>query len=347
MSYMINISKFKNINGITCYMNSILNILYQTPYFITFILNKEFIINIKNKKSVIMINELYSLFKTTFDNPNSIIEPVLFKHKAGLCNNVWNENNQQDSQEFLLFILNQLQENIYTNYDILYEYNNKNIKLHNISQYIYNIYITHSYLKSKIYECSKLSLLFKGCNQIINKCSLCKSKSYNIDQYLTFTLEIPNQENLSLYDCFDEFFKLEKYMNKCTFCGLNTVFYKQQLLYDTPEILIICLMKFKYNNEYASTNKITSNINYPLYDLNLEKYFSNNSKQKSKYNLFAVNIHNSINSSINSGHYISIVKNRISNKWYLYNDEHVEEVSDEKNIQSSNAYLLFYQQNTN
>ena len=344
---MINISKFKNINGITCYMNSILNILYQTPYFINFILNKEFTINSKNKKNSIMIDELYSLFKTTFDNPNSIIEPVLFKHKAGLCNNVWNENNQQDSQEFLLFILNQLQENIYSNYDILYEYNNKNIKLSNISHYIYNIYLKHYYLKYSIYECSELSILFKGCNQIINKCNLCKSKSYNIDQYLTFTLEIPNQENLSLYDCFDKFFKIEKYMNKCTFCGLNTIFQKQQLLYNIPKILIICLMKFKYNNIHDGSNKITSNISYPLYNLNLEKYLVNNSKQKNKYDLFAVNIHNSINSSINSGHYISIVKNRISNKWYLYNDEHVEEVSDEKNIQSSNAYLLFYQQNTN
>ena len=106
-------------------------------------------------------------------------------------------------------------------------------------------------------------------------------------------------------------------------------------------------MKFKYNNIHDGSNKITSNISYPLYNLNLEKYLVNNSKQKNKYDLFAVNIHNSINSSINSGHYISIVKNRLNNKWYLYNDENVSEVRDQNDIQSNNAYLLFYQQNTN
>ena len=105
-------------------------------------------------------------------------------------------------------------------------------------------------------------------------------------------------------------------------------------------------MKFKYNTINDNT-KITSNVIYPLYNLNLEKYFCKSNKQKFKYDLFAVNIHNSINSSINSGHYISIVKNRISKKWYLYNDENVTEIHNENDIQSNNAYLLFYQQNTN
>ena len=339
-----NISLYKNINGITCYMNSILNILYQTPYFITFILNNEF--NITNKsKDILIINDLYSLFKSTLDNPNSIIETLLFKYKIGLCDNIWNENNQQDSQEFLSFLLNQLQENIYTKYDIIYTFDKNIKKLSTTTQYIHNIYLLYYELKLKIYECSKLSLLFKGFNQIINKCSLCKSKSYNIDQYLTLTIEIPNKENLSLYECFDNFFRIERYVNKCLFCGLNTIFYKQHLLQDLPKILIICLMKFKYNTVMNQNIKITSNISYPLYNLNLEKYFCKNNKQKFKYNLFAVNIHHGRNS--NSGHYISIVKNNISKKWYSYNDENVTEINDEKDIQSNNAYLLFYQQNTN
>ena len=49
--------------------------------------------------------------------------------------------------------------------------------------------------------------------------------------------------------------------------------------------------------------------------------------------------------SIHAGHYVSVVKNYYDNKWYLFDDANAVILCDEHNIQSKNAYLLFYIRN--
>ena len=47
--------------------------------------------------------------------------------------------------------------------------------------------------------------------------------------------------------------------------------------------------------------------------------------------------------SIDSGHYISIIKNLFTNKWYLYNDDdEVKELNPDYDLQTKDAYILFY-----
>jgi uncharacterized UBP type Zn finger protein len=45
--------------------------------------------------------------------------------------------------------------------------------------------------------------------------------------------------------------------------------------------------------------------------------------------------------NINFGHYISCVKNRYDNKWYIFDDNNVYNANID-NIINSNSYLLFY-----
>ena len=72
------------------------------------------------------------------------------------------------------------------------------------------------------------------------------------------------------------------------------------------------------------TSKNTKFIKYPIENLDISKYINPNSPyiNKCKYNLFGVNIHKSIGgmNNINFGHYISCVKNRYNNKWYIFDD---------------------------
>ena len=90
------------------------------------------------------------------------------------------------------------------------------------------------------------------------------------------------------------------------------------------------------------TSKNTKFIKYPINDLNIEKYINPNSPflGKCKYDLFAVNIHKSFSgvNSINFGHYVSCVKNRLNNKWHIFDDNCVTEANINQII-NSNYFL--------
>ena len=92
--------------------------------------------------------------------------------------------------------------------------------------------------------------------------------------------------------------------------------------------------------------KITNQINYPIFDLDISNYISENSphKDKCRYNLIGVNLHHELGSfaNMNLGHYVSIVKNRYNNNWYLFNDDSQPIKATNKNqIINQKTYLLF------
>lgn len=55
------------------------------------------------------------------------------------------------------------------------------------------------------------------------------------------------------------------------------------------------------------------------------------------YELFAVTVHKG---TLSGGHYIAYVK-RQNKKWYLFNDEIYQEVSEQE-VLDQEAYLMFY-----
>uniref|UniRef100_A0A6C0EDF7 USP domain-containing protein n=1 Tax=viral metagenome TaxID=1070528 RepID=A0A6C0EDF7_9ZZZZ len=345
------VCRYKNI-GSTCYMNSILHILQQLPYFIEYIYNKKFEDNDNNleNSNKMLIYELYKLFKISLDNDNSIITPLGFKKFIGIKNEIWNDNNQQDSHDFLNFLLQTLKEEIQSNNEIIYGKNKiKYFVNNNISNItiINNIVASISEMRHKLNEYSCLSIIFDGIFETARKCAYCNSISKKYENYSTLCLTIPNKyDNITIYDCLDELTSEEilsfDNMVNCNLCGLKTRAINKLLLWKTPKILIIQIKRFKYNNQNNTSEKITSNVEYPIHNLDLNKYFNNSSpyKNKNKYNLIGINIHLG---DCRNGHYISIIKNKLNNKWYLYNDEHpIKEINCEKDLQVSNAYLLFY-----
>jgi ubiquitin C-terminal hydrolase len=91
---------------------------------------------------------------------------------------------------------------------------------------------------------------------------------------------------------------------------------------------------------------LTNNIKYPINNLDISKYICDESpyKNKAKYNLLGVNIHQEFGySGTNSGHYTSLLKNRFDNNWYLFNDGNKPiQITKIDDLQNNNAYLLFY-----
>jgi ubiquitin C-terminal hydrolase len=362
------VSRFKNIMGITCYINSILHILQQLPIFSHYITQAKFRdvliekINkleqnnpILNKKDILqefVVFELFKLFKISLETDDTIITPSTFKTLIGEKNDIWNEYKHQDSQEFFTFLISQLEEEVGTkcfylpglNYDTGY----KNNILHSLK----NTIALDTWFKFQLREYSPLKNMFNGLLQNNCKCMCCGTISSRYEPFITLPLSIPIKsindidKKYSIYDCLDHLI-LEEQLDidnkiNCDMCGLYNQGYNKIFLWQTPKILVIHIKRFLTNTE-----KITNSIEYPINNLDLSKYFDNDSLHKNNctYNLVGINIHESIGyeNNIDSGHYVSIIKNIINNNWYLYNDASpVKEIINEKDLQTNNAYMLFY-----
>lgn len=353
------ICRYSDINGITCYMNSILHILQQIPIFADYVFSgcsvdilKEKSNNNKDTIKTYITYELCRLFFTSMTNDDKIITPTSFKHIIGEKNKVWNEFNHQDSQEFLSFLISTLEEEN----GIKVEFIPKHGHIENKSKYI-NLLATMSWQHFQKNEYSPLKNMFNGMFYIQTKCSYCSNISMNFEPYTTFQIAIPFQEHnkdgindFELKDCFDHFIKEEQLDNdnmyNCEMCGIKNKGYKQSLLWKTPKILIIHIKRFVVNNYGVMTRKLINKINYPLYDLDMSNYIHKESPfiEKSKYDLIGINLHQEFgDGGTNFGHYTSLVKNRLDNNWYLFNDG-IKPILiiNKSQLQNRKAYLLFY-----
>jgi ubiquitin C-terminal hydrolase len=343
-------------------MNSILHILQQLPDFAKYIYNY----NNNNNNNNNIIYQLHLLFKNSLDNNDAVIIPTSFKKIIGDKNNMWNEFNHQDSQEFLIFLLSELEKELGLNYEIIYGtfFNNnynENLIINNIlnENNIYNnLFLLNTYIyEHKIFskEYSIISQIFNGIIENSKKCKCCFTITFRYEEFITLSLTIPIKNNYdnnqyTLYDCLDNLINETQLDNDnlilCDFCGLSNKSFTKSLIWKPPKILILHIKRFITNNYGMITNKLTNNINYPI-ELNIEKYINIYSPYKNNHNytLVGINIHNSLgsNNNINAGHYISYVKNIINNNWYIYNDEYpIIHIKNLNNLQNSNSYLLFY-----
>jgi len=121
----------------------------------------------------------------------------------------------------------------------------------------------------------------------------------------------------------------------CNKCHNKSKATRQQLFWETPELLILC-----YKRYYVNNGKIIKNdkkIKTPL-QLNLNKY-TNNVDNKSIYSLISYTVH--LGSGTNSGHYVNIRKIS-NNKWMVFDDNKILEIDTEK-IDTSCAYYMIYE----
>ena len=345
-----NSEKFKQLGaarfaneGTWCYFNSINHILQQLYPLVTYmVLNYKKIIDDPNDYSI--IKALSELFKKSFDNDKKIITPRRFKMICGKVDDTWNDNNHQDSHEYLNFIITKMNENpgikckFIPGFDIK---PSENIGLEESFDKIIGA------LNKNHFEQSKLTNKFSGLLGYNYICAVCGKITKNYDPFNIISVPIPvknNKDNISIYDCLDNMTKKSQLDKKnkryCGLCGVENQSYSSCQFQNTPQVLIIHLIRFRNN-----LKKIKNNVEYPKI-LDLSKYFNPHSpdKNKSKYNLIGVNIHQSIgrDSNINLGHYTSIVKDKNNGKWFLYNDSCEPELKSSKDVQSSNAYILFY-----
>jgi ubiquitin carboxyl-terminal hydrolase 8 len=327
------VSRYANISGVTCYMNSILAILQQTPIFIDYILAGEFKEKLLKKYDVTQLKscvlfQFHNIMTISNTHDNLIISPSTFRDTLSNKNKMWGMQQQQDSQEFLTFLLNSIEEEISEEIVFIpgrYNDDNNNTLIDMLGYSMWQRFIKK--------EFSIIKNLFCGMTKVTITCNICNNQVHNFDMFQILQLSIHN----TLYDCLDKFITKETLdkdnMYICEFCGRKNKASKNTNIWKAPPILIIQLKRFE-----SYRGKITDLVDYPL-ELDLSKYIDKKTVNNT-YKLFAINNH--ISNNTRFGHYTSIVKNRLDNTWYEFDDSNILQKVEENELVNKNAYMLFY-----
>ena len=160
-------------------------------------------------------------------------------------------------------------------------------------------------------------------------------KKNNIDKNEEKNKDKKEKKKLDLYELLNNFNQIEKLSKNnewfCPKCQKHQLADKKMELYSISEVIIIHLKRFRNNR------KIENLIDFPLENLDLNKYLPNQT-EKYIYDLFAVANHVG---GLHGGHYFAYCKNNIDGDWYEFNDSNVDKI-DKNKIVTENAYVLFY-----
>ena len=154
--------------------------------------------------------------------------------------------------------------------------------------------------------------------------------------------EIYNSNNITLYDCL-QYFSDEECLEEgnewyCNKCKKRVMASKQIELFYLPRILCICLTRFVRQGRFSGYTKNNRLVEFPIENLNMEKYMCGPDKNYSKYDLFAVSQHYG---GMGGGHYTAACKN-IDGYWYEYDDSSCSNITQRGEVINSAAYVLFY-----
>lgn len=99
----IGVCRFQNIDNVTCYMNSILAIIQQMPIF------ADYLLTVKDDG---IVGKLGKLMFESHKRDDDVLIPGSFRKEISKKNSMWGMREQQDSQEFLNFLLSSIEEEI-------------------------------------------------------------------------------------------------------------------------------------------------------------------------------------------------------------------------------------------
>ncbi|PRT52383.1 Ubiquitin carboxyl-terminal hydrolase 4 [Wickerhamiella sorbophila] len=349
--------------GNTCYMNCILQCLQGTPQLAVPFLDRSYkqFVNVKSRLGYQgrMANEFAALTTAMARaGTGGYVAARGMKNLAGILNETFAGTDQQDCQEFLVFVLDGLHEDLNVNghRERLRELDEREERVRER----YNVRLASTiewerYLKS---DTSLIVDMFQGQYMSRLKCMVCGTTSSTYTAFSTLSLPLAAGRSIDLYQCFAQFVAPEVLDGDdawfCSHCKRKQRTIKTMSISRLPPVLVIHLKRFK--RTMHSVDKLETPVQYPLYNLDLTGYWPNpeitdpehrnrldqlpkrGQQPPFRYNLYAVTAHDG---SLKSGHYTAYVS-KPGTGWCHYDDIHVTRVSEQAAL-TNKAYLLFYQ----
>ncbi|XP_077448981.1 ubiquitin carboxyl-terminal hydrolase 2-like [Stigmatopora argus] len=328
----------KNL-GNTCFMNSILQCLSNTPELRDYCLRElnQTDLQVHNKTNSALVEEFAKLIQSLWTSVNNeSFVPSNFRNQVQICAAKFAGCNQQDAQEFLRFLLDALHMEVnkattrpgpsVEDFDQLSDDDK--------SKRMWKMYLER--------EDSKVVDLFVGQLKSSLTCTVCGFRSTVFEPFWDLSIPIAPKVSgeVTLKDCLRLFTKEDVLDGDerptCDRCKTRQKCTKRFSVQKFPQILVLHLKRFSDSNVRAS--KLSTYVDFPLKELDL-KEFASEGGDRALYHLYAVSNHwgNTL-----GGHYTAYCKNATVGEWYSFNDSRVSHMSSSQ-VRSSNAYILFYE----
>ncbi|XP_068571732.1 ubiquitin carboxyl-terminal hydrolase 2 [Cebidichthys violaceus] len=350
MGLIINQAKNKSPQGLvglrnlgnTCFMNSILQCLSNTPELRDYCLRNVHRTDLNNNNNncttnAALMEEFAKLTQSLWTSVNNeAISPSDFRSQIQRFAPKFVGSNQQDAQEFLRFLLDGLHNEVnrVTVRPKVFVEDFDHLSDDEKGKRMWNMYLER--------EDSKVVDLFVGQLKSSVTCTVCGFRSTVFDPFWDLSIPVAQKSSgeVTLRDCLRLFTKEDVLDGEerptCNRCKTRRKCTKRFSVQKFPQILVLHLKRFSDSN--IRTSKLSTYVNFPLKELDLRE-FASESSERAVYNLYAVSNHSG---NALGGHYTAYCKNPALGEWYSYNDSRVSPVSSSQ-VRSSNAYVLFYE----
>ena len=304
--------------GNSCYMNAALQCITHVQPFVEYLkANQAMFIPKGNQQVIQFINLLKNIRDTTGQHDPSKIaafSPAAFYNLSF----VGNQYSQQDSSEFLIPLLDAINE---------------------VDSQPSIIQKTFGFKQVSRLTCPKCAHTSDSVEEILDLNTL------NVKS-LKNSLELPlpvGNSLLKIDDLLKDYFTQEILDDanrwQCSKCLQYVNATKQLLLQNAPDFLIVTLKRFP-----APHQKNIRPVSFPRYNLNLKEFVAGN--QDTFYELIGIDIHHG---NAGGGHYFAYCKDFENGQWYQLNDSSVsfannaiDDIVNQK-IEAGSPYILFYQ----
>ena len=334
--------------GATCYLNSLLQQMYMIPSF------KEDLFKFDINTDKLEESTIYNMQLTFVNLKQSILQfypPMQFikSFKKAFNGEPIHVGIQQDTDEFLAILCDKLEEEakIFNKQDFL-----ENSFKGGISNEILSLEKDYKYYSQITEPFYRITLDIKG-NKTLEEA---------LDAYVKG--EILDGENK--YFCSDYNKKISvKKRTSIKFMGNQIIIHLKRFEFDFLTFQNKKLndyLKFplelnlkKWTRAYIRLNELENELgknNFNYNEVISEREKENLENDKMDFELTGILVHSG--SSLQNGHYYSIIKDQEDNKWYKFNDNNITDFDIEKdlekecfgNVESNKygrgAYLLFY-----
>ncbi|XP_034415778.1 ubiquitin carboxyl-terminal hydrolase 8 [Cyclopterus lumpus] len=324
--------------GNTCYMNSILQCLCNTPAMAEYFNNNYYMEDI-NRYNILghkgeVAEEFGVIMKALWAGLYKCISPRDFKITIGKINDQFAGCEQQDSQELLLFLMDGLHE------DLNKADNRKRYKEEENDHMDDQAAADLAWSKHKLLNESIIVALFQGQFKSTVQCLTCHRMSRTFETFMYLSLPLASTSKCSLQDCLRLFSKEEKLTDNnkvfCRHCKAHRDSTKKLEIWKVPPIVLVHLKRFSYEGRWKQ--KLQTAVDFSLDTLDLTQYVIGPKQTVKKYCLYGVSNHYG---GLDGGHYTAYCKNALKQRWYKFDDHEVTDIST-ASVKSSAAYILFY-----
>ncbi|UYV73751.1 USP2 [Cordylochernes scorpioides] len=303
--------------GNTCYSNAIVQSLAHTTAVLENCLwnFKPENINPDSISGGQIIKRFGNLLSALWKEESSF-RPIEFHKQVGMFESKFGDYSEQDSMEFLQFLLEHLHNDLHQPP----EPEPCGDTIDEGSRFWRDYRAT---------ENSLIVVMFAGQTVNATHCQSCPRISQNFEAFWHLSLPIPEKKGISLLDCFDKFFEKEVINDYiCPDCSKKGSVRTINVL-NWPNILIAQLIRFP-DFGGGKNNKM---VDIPPI-LDLTQFGSD-----AKYKLYAIVNHYG---TPHTGHFTSVCKHPTSGEWFTMDDHRVKNTNSNKVIRK-NAYILFYE----